>query len=78
MSKIIKQIVCVNGDCSKKKIKILPLMTFIGINVSLEQHLPSFAFTIFKKYEKNFENLEILHDRSHNFAPWHNNNTYGV
>ena len=46
--------------------------------LSLEQHLQSFAFIIFKKYEKNFENLEILHDRIHNFAPWHNNNTYGV
>ena len=46
--------------------------------LSLEQHLQSFAFTIFKKDEKNFENLEILHDWSHNFAPWHNNNTYGV
>ena len=42
MSKIIKQIVCVNGDCSKKKIKILPLMTLIGINVVIGT-----AFTVF-------------------------------
>ena len=78
MSKIIKHIVCVNGDCSKKKIKNLPLMTFIGINVVIETAFTVFCFHNIKKYEKNFENLEILQDRSHNFAPLHNNNTYGV
>ena len=78
MSKIIKQIVCVNGDCSKKKIKILPLMTFIGINVVIGTAFTIFCFHNTKKYEKNFENLEIMHDRSHNFAPWHNNNIYRV
>ena len=42
MSKINKKIVCVNDDSSKKKIKILPLMTFIGINVVIGT-----AFTVF-------------------------------
>ena len=32
MGKIIKEIVCENGDCSNKRIKVLPLSGFIVIN----------------------------------------------
>ena len=32
MGKIIKEIVCENGDCSNKKIKVLPLIGLITIN----------------------------------------------
>ena len=33
MGKIIIEIVCENGDCSNKKIKVLPLFGFITVNV---------------------------------------------
>ena len=32
MGKIIKEIVCENGDCSNKRIKVLPLLGFITVN----------------------------------------------
>ena len=49
MGKIIKEIVCDNGDCSNKRIKVLPLIVLIAINASLGCPLQCFAFTSFEE-----------------------------
>ena len=45
MGKIIKEIVCENGDCSNKRIKVLPLIGFIAINVIIGMSLTMNMFT---------------------------------
>ena len=46
MGKIIKEIVCENGDCSNKKIKILPLFGFITVNVIIGLSFSMFCYHV--------------------------------
>ena len=46
MSKIIKEIVCENGDCSNKKIKVLPLIGFITVNAIVGLSFSMFCYHI--------------------------------
>jgi len=46
MGKIIKEIVCENGDCSNKRIKVLPLIGFIAINAIIGVSFTMFCFHV--------------------------------
>ena len=46
MGKIIKEFVCENGDCSNKKIKVLPLISFITVNAIIGLTFGMFCYHI--------------------------------
>ena len=46
MGKNIKEIVCENGDCSNKRIKVLPLIGFIVINAIIGVSFTMFCFHV--------------------------------
>ena len=46
MGKIIKEFVCENGDCSNKKIKVLPLISFITVNAIIVLTFGMFCYHI--------------------------------
>ena len=46
MGKIIKEIVCENGDCSNKRIKVLPVIGFIAINAIIGVSFTMFCFQV--------------------------------
>ena len=46
MGKIIKEIVCENGDCSNKRIRVLPLIGFITVNAIVGVSLSMFCYHI--------------------------------
>ena len=46
MGKIIKEIVCENGDCSNKRIKVLPLIGLIAINAIIGVSITMFCFHV--------------------------------
>ena len=46
MGKILKQFVCENGDCSNKKIKVLPLISFITVNAIIGLTFSMFCYHI--------------------------------
>jgi len=46
MGKIIKEIVCENGDCSNKRIKVLPLIGLIAINAIIGVSFTMFCFHV--------------------------------
>ena len=69
MGKIIKEIVCENGDCSNKRIKVLPLIGFITVNVIIGLSFSMFCYhvisnilkeSIMKKDNKFQENIYLL------------------
>ena len=46
MGKIIKEFVCENGDCSNKKIKVLPFISFITVNAIIGLTFGMFCYHI--------------------------------
>ena len=46
MGKIIKKYVCENGDCSNKKIKVLPFISFITVNAIIGLTFGMFCYHI--------------------------------
>ena len=46
MGKIIKEIVCENGDCSNKKIKVLRLIGFIMVNMIIGLSFSMFCYHV--------------------------------
>tara|TARA_B100001564_G_C20002543_1_gene386509 strand:+ start:207 stop:350 length:144 start_codon:yes stop_codon:yes gene_type:complete len=44
MAKILEKIVCENGDCSNKKIKILPLISLITVNLIIATSFGLFCY----------------------------------
>ena len=46
MGKIIKKYVCENGDCSTKKIKVLPFISFITVNAIIALTFGMFCYHI--------------------------------
>ena len=46
MGKIIKEFVCENGDCSNKKIKVIPLIGFITVNAIIGLTFGMFCYHI--------------------------------
>ncbi len=46
MGKIIKEIVCENGDCSNKRIKVLPMIGLIAINAIIGLSFIMFCFHV--------------------------------
>ena len=46
MGKIIKEIVCENGDCSNKRIKVLPLIGFITVNAIVGVSFSMFCYHV--------------------------------
>ena len=46
MGKIINEIVCENGDCSNKRIKVLPMICLIAINAIIGVSFTIFCFHV--------------------------------
>ena len=69
----------IKDESSIKNLKIVKLSeTKYRVLIGPFNDIKSLKDSFDKMSTLNFENLEILHNRSHYFAPWHNNNTYGV
>jgi hypothetical protein len=46
MAKILEKIVCENGDCSNKKIKIFPLISLITVNLVIATSFGLFCYHV--------------------------------
>ena len=47
MAKILEKTACENGDCSNKKIKILPLISLITVNLAIATSFGLFCYHVF-------------------------------